>query len=112
MLNGNLNILKYLVSKGANVNAGDKNLFTPLVYAVLQGDLEMVKYLVSAGANVKERFTMAGVTLLHLAVSPFVKRNKFKILNYLLSLKRIDINARTSIGIDTPLHFAAADGEL
>jgi len=44
--------VKYLVSKGANVNAGDHVNETPLKFAIESGNTESVQFLVSHGANV------------------------------------------------------------
>jgi ankyrin repeat protein len=56
--NNNLQMVKYLVEIGANVNAvsNDNRLghnSTPLKYAAIQNNFEMVDYLVENGANVQ-----------------------------------------------------------
>ena len=51
-IKGNLEIIKYLISKGVNVNCRSKNGFTPLHIAVINGHLDIVKYLVSCGAEI------------------------------------------------------------
>jgi len=57
--NGNIDMVRYLVLKGANINVKDK-LFgdTPLMVAASNGNIDMVRYLVSKGAdiNAKDRF--------------------------------------------------------
>lgn len=57
--NFNIDVLKFLVSKGADVNAKDKNDETPLHYTIRQHygvrgmfDVEVPKYLISHGANI------------------------------------------------------------
>jgi len=47
---GHLNVVKYLVSKGADIHAGDDE---SLRWASYEGHLNVVKYLVSKGANVE-----------------------------------------------------------
>lgn len=57
---GNIDIVRYLVSCGANVNPHPnvemRPLMTPLMYAAKHGDYDMVKYLVDNGANVNTYF--------------------------------------------------------
>ena len=50
--NGHLNIVEFLVSHGANVNAKNNNNETPLHIAWKNGHKDIVEYLVSHGANV------------------------------------------------------------
>jgi ankyrin repeat protein len=42
-MNGHLDAVKYLISKGADINARDKNRNAPLHYASENGHLEVVK---------------------------------------------------------------------
>ena len=48
--NGDIQIVKYLVEHGADVNAKDENNKTALLLASEIGCLETVKYLVEYGA--------------------------------------------------------------
>jgi ankyrin repeat protein len=50
-----LEILKFLVEKGADVNAKDNDEMTPLHYACENGNLETVKFLVEKGAEIDEQ---------------------------------------------------------
>ena len=50
-LNGYLPIVKYLISKGANIEAKNINNWIPLLYASYYGKIDVVKFLVSKGAN-------------------------------------------------------------
>ena len=45
------NVVKYLISKGANIDTQDSYLWTPLHYATFSGYTDIIKYLVSKGAN-------------------------------------------------------------
>jgi len=49
---GNINQVKLLISKGADVNAKDEKENTPLRYAVRAGKMEVVRLLIEAGADV------------------------------------------------------------
>ncbi len=50
-ITGHLEVVKYLVSKGANVNTKDTSLKTPLEIAKEKGHLEVVRVLREAGAR-------------------------------------------------------------
>jgi ankyrin repeat protein len=63
---GNIDIVKYLVRHGANVNPD--HMWTPLMYAAKHGDYDMVKYLVDNGANVNANATYYGGTVLQMAL--------------------------------------------
>lgn len=47
----NTEIMKYLISKGADLKAIDNDCRTPLFYAAREGDLDMVKLMVENGAS-------------------------------------------------------------
>lgn len=46
-------IVRYLISKGANVNLSNTAGWTPLMYATEYGNIESMQLLLDAGANVK-----------------------------------------------------------
>ena len=48
---GNLNLIKYLSKKGANMNEKDNNKNTPILLAALNGHYSIVKYLYNNGAG-------------------------------------------------------------
>lgn len=73
-----LDIIKYLVEKGANINLGDKTGMPAIVLAVLRDNLDIIKILAESGQNIKKNYS-GGVTLFDFAVSDKVK-------NYLESL--------------------------
>merc|ERR1712013_726849 len=48
---GQVEVLKFLVSKNADVNKGDKYGITPLLNAIGEGHEDAVRYLLSVGAD-------------------------------------------------------------
>jgi ankyrin repeat protein len=62
-----LEVVKYLKSVGADINATSKSGITPLHLASCQGHLEVVKYLKSVGADIHAK-TNYNNTPLHLAL--------------------------------------------
>jgi ankyrin repeat protein len=61
--NGYLDIVQYLISKGANIEAKDNWIFslnhiygyTSLISASREGHLDIVEYLISKGANIEAK---------------------------------------------------------
>jgi uncharacterized protein len=52
---GNAEVMKFLIEKGANVNLSDKDGWTALMGATVQGHLGSVKLLLSHGAEVNAK---------------------------------------------------------
>jgi len=48
---GQLEVIEYLVSKGADINLPDKHGITPLLASIFEGHAKCVKYLLSKGAK-------------------------------------------------------------
>ena len=65
---GHIDVVEFLIKKGANLHVKDNDEFSPLHFATGSGHKEVVSLLVSKGAkvNAKER---RGITPLHLASS-------------------------------------------
>ncbi|XP_068213425.1 protein fem-1 homolog C-like [Palaemon carinicauda] len=91
-----LNIVTYLVSKGANVNGLTDSSSTPLSLACSRGSLDIVKVLVQNGANI-EVTDYHGSTCLMLASS----NGHVKVVKYLLSvganLEKRGIDGKTAL---------------
>jgi ankyrin repeat protein len=62
-INGNFDIVQYLISKGANIEAKGQWIFsiihlygmTSLINASSNGHLNIVQYLISKGANIEAK---------------------------------------------------------
>lgn len=135
---GNIEIVKYLVSRNADVNIENSRNETPLQLAVNESSLEIVKYLISHGADVgvKDNFNK---TPLHNAViegeielvkfivsqgpdlnakdnsreSPLfiaIRHNRLDIANYLIS-QGAELNSKDNTG-RSPLHEAVVNGHF
>lgn len=102
---GHLKIVKYLVSKGANVNSTTKSNSTALRAACFDGHVEIVKFLVENNANI-EIANRHGHTCLMIACY----KGHFVIAKYLI-MKGADLN-RKSVKGNTALHDCAECGSL
>lgn len=103
---GQLEMVKLLVSKGAEIDAVDEDNSTPLISAVDNGYLEIAQYLVNQGADVNTKTLASGVTPLHLATC----KSNVQLVKYLLS-KKAQVNEKT-VDNQTPLMLATAWGSM
>ena len=102
---GNLEVVKYLVEKGAEINMTTKDRVTLLGLAAREGHFEVVKYLAENGAEINMT-TKDGVTPLGLAA----REGHFKVVKYLAE-NGTEINMTTKDGV-TPLGLAAREGHF
>jgi len=100
-LEGNVIVIKFLVSKGANVNAKTNSRLTPLYLAMaLNKNTEVAECLISTGADVND-----GATL-YTAIA----EEKIEACKFLIS-KGTNVNAKIHDGA-TPLHLATLKGNI
>lgn len=103
---GHLDIVKYLISKGANVNAkSDKYGFTALMMTAGKGYLEVVKYLISKGADINDKDKNGTTALMYAS-----KNGHLEVVKYLIN-KGADMNAKDNYG-GTALIMASSQGYL
>ena len=100
---GTYEMVKSLVTYGADPNVATKAGLTPLHQAAARGNLDMVKDLVQAGADVNAIAENGRTPIFYAAA-----RGKASTVNFLLE-KKAEINLSDKDGL-TPLHCAAASG--
>ena len=106
---GNVEVVKVLVSMGANVNICEENGLTPLDIAIGGGKVEIVKILLPYVSDINAR-DKNNLTLLHkAAISRKMAGDKNVEVAKLLISKGADINARAIKG--TPLEMAKELGD-
>jgi ankyrin repeat protein len=93
----NLEIIKYLVSVGANLNLGS---ITPLCLAVAKRNLEIITYLISVGADVNLG-----------SIDEAIYTRDLEIVKYLVSVGA-DVNNKSDYSSLTPLEITESLGNL
>ena len=103
---GHLQIVEYLISISANIEAIDENGKTALLYASQNGHLQIVEYLISRGAdiNVKDE---DGDYSIHYACA----KGHLPIVNYFIEKQNVDIDIKGH-GEMTPLQYACENGHI
>ncbi|WP_341819679.1 ankyrin repeat domain-containing protein [Wolbachia endosymbiont (group A) of Brachyopa scutellaris] len=105
--NSNLQIVKYLIENGADLDIKYEKGFTPLHFAALFGNLELARYLVDekhVSFNVLDKY---GRSPLHIAS----ENGRIELVKYLVGEKKANINVLDNQRI-APLHFVAENGNL
>lgn len=105
-LNGNVDIARLLIERGADIDAPGKEYYgTPLHAAALNGNIDIVRLLIDEGADIDAPGTMRyGTPLFEAAFS-----GNIKIVRLLID-KGADINALGEEYYGTALHGAALNG--
>lgn len=101
---GNVKLVDLLLSKEANVFAGDKNGTLPLHLAIQYGRLRIANSLISMMGKNVHRTDKNKTTPLHLAA----QYGRALLASNLIK-KNADIEARNNYGL-TPLHYASLGG--
>ncbi|MBE7170819.1 MAG: ankyrin repeat domain-containing protein [Williamsia sp.] len=105
---GNIDIVEYLVSKGAKVNGEDSHGSTPLGFAAAAGqaNTKIFDVLIGAGADVKQK-NADGANLLLLSIA---NDKDLSLTNYFIS-KGLSLNATDAAG-NTAFNYAARSGNI
>jgi len=102
---GNVDVVRWFLEQGVDVDAGDKSGFTALIAASGRGQVHVIKLLKDcAKPNLKTHDNQAAI---HLAV----RHNQLRTIRTLATMPGVDLNIPNQHG-RTALHIAAAHGFL
>ena len=90
---GEKNIAEYLISKGADVNARDKENLTPLFNATYRGYLNICKLLVKSGAIWDEAVEFYSFPVTHAFI-----HGHFDVIKYFIEDLGFDVNKKDKAG--------------
>ncbi|KAH3764811.1 Ras guanine nucleotide exchange factor [Pelomyxa schiedti] len=102
---GNLELIKWLLKRDADVESKDEMGWTPIMCAINQGFFSIAQFLISKGATISV-ITCRKQTPLHLLAKSYKQDDElaYKLLRTILA-SHCPVNARTDTG-DTALMFA------
>lgn len=104
ILAGHTEIVRYLISRGADVTVRDLDGDSPAFLAALRGDLEIIKMLRKAGADLEAAGGRNKVSLLTIAA----EKGDLKVVEYLID-QRVDVD-QEGIDGDTAVFVASSSG--
>ncbi|MFT4022800.1 MAG: ankyrin repeat domain-containing protein [Flavihumibacter sp.] len=106
---GNVELMEYLVSKGAKLNLHDNNGYSPLTIAAAGGQTNTRIYdmCISGGLVPKKEIARGGANAL-LLIAPYDK--DFTLIDYFIS-KGIDVKSKDSAG-NTAFDYAVRSGSI
>jgi len=99
--------VKYLLNKGADIEAKDNDNRTAFVLAAKRGRTKTAELLLEAGAELKSR-DASRRTCIHLAVM----HERLETLRMLLNREQGQLINEKDKDLRTPLHYAASLGSL
>lgn len=103
---GDIEMLKLLLDRGADIHSRNCDEWTALHNSARRGHVECLKYLVEHGAHAKA-ITINGSTAIHLAS----EIGHLNCIEYLVSLG-VSVDAKTSVDNKTALHIASENDRL
>ena len=110
-MEGHVEIVRTLIQNGAVVNKIDRADTNALVYAAKMGHLPIVEYLVSCDWNCTKQNDLCLKEASQQSLVAAAASGQVQVLEYLLDMSEVDINAPDTIRGDTALCAAAGSGE-
>jgi len=102
---GNIEVIKLLIEKGADVNARNNHNGTALMLAAQRGDLVLVKLLIEKGADPRVRHASGYTALMYAAASESSDSELIKVF----LAKGVELNVKANDG-ETALKLAGRKG--
>ena len=104
---GHLDVVKYILSKGANINMVDNSKYTPLHAASKEGHLHVVEYLVNAGADIN-----AASHNSYTPLSTALIKGRQRIVEFLMTIGKPSLATETSVSLCLRRHHQRATSTL